>query len=92
MSQVSKWGNSLAVRIPRGVAEAMGLHDGDDVTLEFSRRGRELVMRKTPAPSTVEQQAQAFAQLEALRRRLQLDVVFDRDEANEMDRFDRHGR
>ena len=92
MSQVSKWGNSLAVRIPRGGAEAMGLHDGDDVTLEFSRRGRELVMRKTPAPSTVEQQAQAFAQLEALRRRLQLDVVFDRDEANEMDRFDRHGR
>ena len=92
MSQVSKWGNSLAVRIPRGVAEAMGLHDGDDVTLEFSRRGRELVMRKTPAPSSVEQQAQAFAQLEALRRRLQLDVVFDRDEANEMDRFDRHGR
>ena len=90
MSQVSKWGNSLAVRIPRGVAEAMGLHDGDDVTLEFSRRGREL--RKTPAPSSVEQQAQAFAQLEALRRRLQLDVVFDRDEANEMDRFDRHGR
>ena len=70
----------------------MGLHDGDDVTLEFSRRGRELVMRKTPAPSSVEQQAQAFAQLEALRRRLQLDVVFDRDEANEMDRFDRHGR
>ena len=92
MSQVSKWGNSLAVRIPRGVAEAMGLHDGDDVTMEFSRRGRELVMRKAPAPSSAEQQVQAFAELEALRRRLQLDIGFDRDEANEMDRFDRHGR
>ena len=92
MSQVSKWGNSLAVRIPRGVAEAMGLHDGDDVTMEFSRRGRELVMRKTPASSSQEEQARAFEDLEALRRRLQLDVVFDRDAANEMDRFDQHGR
>jgi antitoxin MazE len=92
MTQVSKWGNSLAVRIPKGVAEEMGLHDGDDVTMEFSRRGRELVMRKAPLPSTADQQAQAFAALEALRRRLQLDVAFDREEANGMDRFDRHGR
>ena len=36
---VSKWGNSLGVRIPREVAEQMGLHAGSrvDVALEGSR-------------------------------------------------------
>jgi len=33
-SQLAKWGNSLAVRIPKAVAEAARLREGDD--LEFS--------------------------------------------------------
>ena len=33
-SQLAKWGNSLAVRIPKAVAEAASLREGDD--LEFS--------------------------------------------------------
>ena len=31
--QVSKWGNSLAIRLPAAVVEALGLREGDDVTL-----------------------------------------------------------
>ena len=29
--QVSKWGNSLAVRLPKALVEELGLKEGDDV-------------------------------------------------------------
>ncbi len=29
--QVSKWGNSLAIRLPAAVVEVLGLKEGDDV-------------------------------------------------------------
>ena len=29
--QVSKWGNSLAIRLPAAVVEALELHEGDDI-------------------------------------------------------------
>jgi antitoxin MazE len=31
--QVSKWGNSLAVRIPATVVEALGLKEGDEIEI-----------------------------------------------------------
>jgi antitoxin MazE len=31
--QVAKWGNSLAVRLPKQVVEALGLKEGDQVEL-----------------------------------------------------------
>ncbi|HEX7238493.1 MAG TPA: AbrB/MazE/SpoVT family DNA-binding domain-containing protein, partial [Gammaproteobacteria bacterium] len=31
--QVSKWGNSLAIRLPAALVEALDLREGDDVTL-----------------------------------------------------------
>ena len=31
--KVAKWGNSLAIRIPKDVAEALGLNEGDEVQL-----------------------------------------------------------
>lgn len=32
--RVSKWGNSLAVRIPAEIVEELGLKEGDEVTIE----------------------------------------------------------
>ena len=29
--QVSKWGNSLAIRLPAAVVTALGLNEGDDI-------------------------------------------------------------
>ena len=29
--QVSKWGNSLAIRLPAAVVEALGLKEGDEI-------------------------------------------------------------
>ena len=30
---VAKWGNSLAVRLPKSVVEALGLKEGDDIEI-----------------------------------------------------------
>jgi antitoxin MazE len=32
--QVSKWGNSLAVRLPAAVVEALDLKDGDNIEIQ----------------------------------------------------------
>jgi antitoxin MazE len=34
--QVSKWGNSLAIRLPAAVVEALKLREGDDVILHVA--------------------------------------------------------
>ena len=36
---ISKWGNSLAVRIPRDVAKAAGWNEGDRLALDLSKDG-----------------------------------------------------
>jgi len=41
-TQVSKWGNSLGVRIPKAYAEELGLSEG--VTVEVKVSGRNLVL------------------------------------------------
>lgn len=35
--QVSKWGNSLAVRIPAHIVRQLGLQEGDNVEAVFAR-------------------------------------------------------
>jgi len=34
--QVSKWGNSLAVRLPAGVVEALNLKEGDQIEITIA--------------------------------------------------------
>lgn len=41
-TQVSKWGNSLGVRIPKAYAEEIGLTEG--ALVEVKRSGRKLVL------------------------------------------------
>lgn len=38
-TQLAKWGNSLAVRIPKSVAEDAQLREGQPVTLTVAREG-----------------------------------------------------
>jgi len=42
-TQLAKWGNSLALRIPKSVAESAGLRKGDPVNLRVSEEGEVLV-------------------------------------------------
>jgi len=73
--QVAKWGNSLAIRIPAAVAEALELKAGDDVEIRVADR-RELVLSRKPRRDELLQRLRAF------RGRLPPDFRFDRDEAN----------
>jgi antitoxin MazE len=45
-STISKWGNSLAVRIPLAIARQASLGEGDSVKLALDRDGR-IVLRPT---------------------------------------------
>jgi antitoxin MazE len=74
--QVSKWGNSLAIRLPSAVVEALELKEGDDIEIRVARTGTFEVERK---PSREEW----LQRLRRFRGMLPVDFKFDRDEANE---------
>lgn len=74
--QVAKWGNSLAVRLPRSVVEALGLKEGDDIEIHVAGERSFEVAR---APSVQE----VLARLRKYRGRLPKGFRFDRLDANE---------
>lgn len=74
--RVAKWGNSLAVRIPARVAEAMGLKEGDEINVRVATKG-ELELTAKPDLETM------LARVRKLRGRIPADFKFDREEANE---------
>ncbi|TLY94271.1 MAG: AbrB/MazE/SpoVT family DNA-binding domain-containing protein [Gammaproteobacteria bacterium] len=73
--QVSKWGNSLAIRLPAAVVKALGLKEGDDVILHAAGK-RSLEIEKAPGIKEL------LARLRRYRGRLPADFKFDRLEAN----------
>ena len=60
-SQMAKWGNSLAVRIPKTVAQKAGLHEGDPVEVA-AKRGRVIVKRARKEPTLKELLARITAE------------------------------
>lgn len=73
--QVAKWGNSLAVRLPAAVVEALGLKEGDEIEVHIEGV-REFGIARKP------DRAELLERLRAFRGRLPPDFKFDRDEAN----------
>ena len=73
--QVSKWGNSLAVRIPAQVVEALKLKEGDRIEIRITGT-REFHIQRDRS------REQALERLRRLRRPLPAGFVFDRVEAN----------
>jgi len=73
---VAKWGNSLAVRLPAAVVEALGLKEGDDIEIDVVA-ARRLEVRKKPGVREL------LARLRKFRGRLPADFRFDRLEAHE---------
>jgi antitoxin MazE len=45
-TQLAKWGNSMAVRIPKGVAEAARLRPGDQVEMAVDDSGTLRIRKK----------------------------------------------
>lgn len=44
--KVAKWGNSLAVRLPKETAEALGVSEGDDIAFDHTPEGEVKLRRK----------------------------------------------
>lgn len=56
-AQIVKWGNSLAIRIPKPIAEMAGVEEGDPVVLEAAR-GQIKLVRSERIPTLKELVAQ----------------------------------
>jgi antitoxin MazE len=74
--QVAKWGNSLAVRLPSSLVEALELREGDDIEIIIDAP-RTFAVRKKPGTDELLERLRHF------RGKLPADFKFSRDEANE---------
>lgn len=74
--QVAKWGNSLAIRLPATVVEALELKEGDNIEIHIAGE-RVFELEKKPTSQDL------LAKLRKYRGRLPADFKFDRLEANE---------
>ena len=72
---VAKWGNSLAVRLPAAVVEALSLREGDDIEIAVAG-ARAFEIRKKP------EARELLARIRKYRGRLPADFKFDRLEAH----------
>lgn len=73
---VAKWGNSLAVRLPKAVVDALDLKEGDDIEIVVAGMQRFEIARDRS-------REEALARLRALKRPLPRGFKFDRNGANE---------
>jgi antitoxin MazE len=74
--RVAKWGNSLAVRLPQSVIEALGLKEGDSIDVHIvGSRNFEIERRPTSR--------ELLSRLRKFRGRLPAGFRFDRLQINE---------
>jgi antitoxin MazE len=74
--QVSKWGNSLAVRLPAAIVQALELKEGDDIEIRVAEARKFEVSRD-------QSRQRALEALRKLRRPFPPGFVFEREEAHE---------
>jgi antitoxin MazE len=74
--QVSKWGNSLAVRLPAAVVEALDLKEGDEIEISIASKRDFKVARDRS-------KERALEQLRQMKWSFPPDFKFNREEINE---------
>jgi antitoxin MazE len=74
--QVAKWGNSLAVRLPATVVEALDLKPGDNIEIHV-KGDRSFGIEKAPGARDL------LARIRKYRGRLPADFKFDRADTHE---------
>jgi antitoxin MazE len=74
--RIAKWGNSLAVRLPRSVVQALRLREGDEIEIQVVAT-RSFEIQKAPSSRDL------LRRLRKFRGRLPPGFRFDRIEANE---------
>lgn len=73
--RVSSWGNSLAVRLPAAVVEALDLKDGDEIEIHVQDARHFAIARKPDRDALIER-------LRGFAGRLPADFKFDREDVN----------
>lgn len=73
--RVAKWGNSLAIRLPTAVVEALELKEGDDIELRVVQ-ANDLEVSRRPT------QKELVDRLMKYRGMIPADIKFDREDAN----------
>jgi antitoxin MazE len=73
--RVARWGNSLALRLPAAVVEALGLEEGDEVEVRVAGERAFEVARDR-------RRERALERIDTLCKPLPPGWRFDRDEAN----------
>ena len=74
--QVSKWGNSLAVRLPAALVDALELKEGDQIEMRIAGTREFEIIRDSSREKAIER-------LRKLRRPLPAGFTFDRIAAHE---------
>jgi antitoxin MazE len=74
--QVSKWGNSLAIRLPATVVDALELKDGDEIEISIAGKRDFRVARDQSKKRSLEK-------LRQMKWSFPPDFKFDREEINE---------
>jgi antitoxin MazE len=73
--QVCKWGNSLAIRLPSSVVQALELKEGDEVEIH-------VVDHRAFDIDRDQRRERAIKRISSFRKTLPPDWKFDREEAN----------
>jgi len=73
--RVLKWGDSLAVRLPKAVVGALGLKEGDEIEITIGKRDFRVARDRS--------KEKALATIRRLARPFSRGFKFDREEANE---------
>ena len=74
--QVSKWGDSLAVRLPETLVDQLGLKEGDELNVVD-------VVERTLVVEKEDGRKAALERIASLNWTVPPDYKFDREEANE---------
>ncbi len=73
--QVSKWGNSLAIRLPAAVVAALELKEGDEVEVQVAGTRTFEVARDRS-------RERALVRVRGFAKKIPADWKFDREDAN----------
>lgn len=76
--QIGKWGNSLAVRLPKEIVEQFGLSEGDVI----DSAALEAALAEVQRAALAERRAAALEEIRKRRFPLPEGYKFDREEAN----------
>lgn len=83
--QIGRWGNSLAVRLPKALVERFNLKEGS----EIDSAGFEAMLEAEREDASRQEREEALERIRQTRWPLPSDYKFDREEANWRPAMDR---